>query len=153
MANPVLLCSDGSEESVSAIEQGHALLAGSAEFEVVMVVDGPDPADLHGASGHAGPVMTEEEFTAEHEAAVAETERALAAKAQRLGLDNAPRRMLQGDPGPAICAYAQQVDATAIVMGSRGRSGLKRAVLGSVSDFVVRNASCPVVVTPQSGVD
>jgi nucleotide-binding universal stress UspA family protein len=32
-------------------------------------------------------------------------------------------------------------------MGSRGRGGIKRALLGSVSDFVVRNASCPVVIT------
>jgi nucleotide-binding universal stress UspA family protein len=39
------------------------------------------------------------------------------------------------------------VDAVAIVVGSRGRGGLKRAFLGSVSDYVVRNAPCSVVVT------
>jgi nucleotide-binding universal stress UspA family protein len=31
--------------------------------------------------------------------------------------------------------------------GSRGRGGLTRALLGSVSDYIVRNAPCPVVVT------
>jgi nucleotide-binding universal stress UspA family protein len=31
-------------------------------------------------------------------------------------------------------------------MGSRGRGGIKRALLGSVSDHVVRNAPCPVVI-------
>jgi nucleotide-binding universal stress UspA family protein len=35
-------------------------------------------------------------------------------------------------------------------MGSRGRGGIKRALLGSVSDYVVRNARCPVVVTGPS---
>ena len=41
----------------------------------------------------------------------------------------------------------------AIVRGSRGRGGLRRAVLGSVSDHVVRNAPCPVVVTGGHAVD
>lgn len=39
------------------------------------------------------------------------------------------------------------VGTDAIVIGTRGRGGIKRALLGSVSDYVVRNAPCPVVVT------
>lgn len=152
MANRVLLCSDGSDASVAAIEAGSSLLGDSATFEIVMVFDGPDDADMHGASGHAGPTMTPEEFDLAERTAVADTERALAAKAARLGLVDVPRTMLRGDPGPAICRYAGEVSAAAIVVGSRGRSGLKRAVLGSVSDYVTRNAPCPVVVTPPSGV-
>ena len=84
--------------------------------------------------------------------ALEETEAALDGKAIRLGLEEVPRRMIHGDPGPAICAYAQTSSASAIVMGTRGRSGLKRAVLGSVSDYVLRNAPCPVVVTPPAGI-
>ena len=38
------------------------------------------------------------------------------------------------------------------MVGSRGRGGLKRAVLGSVSDHIVRNAPCPVLVTGERGV-
>ncbi len=152
MANRVLLCSDGSAASVAAIEAGASLLGDSADFEIVMVVDGPDEADMHGASGHAGPTMTPEEFDLAERQALEDTEQALAAKSARLGLVNAPRTMLHGNPGSAICRYADEVSASAIVLGSRGRSGLKRAVLGSVSDHVTRNAPCPVVVTPPSGV-
>jgi nucleotide-binding universal stress UspA family protein len=153
MANPVLLCSDGSDPSVSAIEAGLRLLGESAEVEIVIVVDGPAESELHGASGHAGPTMTPEEFDREERRALEQTEQALAAKADRLGLEQAPRTMLRGEPGQAICAYAEEVSAAAVVLGSRGRSGLKRAVLGSVSDYVVRNAPCPVVVTPAAALD
>jgi nucleotide-binding universal stress UspA family protein len=54
--------------------------------------------------------------------------------------------VLRGSPGPALCSLARSIDAQAIVMGSRGRGGIKRALLGSVSDHVVRNAPCPVVI-------
>lgn len=52
----------------------------------------------------------------------------------------------EGDPGEAIveAATGEQVDM--IVVGSHGRSGVGRMLLGSVSDFVVRRAPCPVLV-------
>lgn len=45
----------------------------------------------------------------------------------------------------AICEAAAQHQATLIVMGTEGRSGLARFALGSVADYLVRNAHCPVV--------
>ena len=48
---------------------------------------------------------------------------------------------------PGAGKIARDESATAIVIGSRGRGGIKKALLGSVSDYVVRNAPCPVVVT------
>ncbi len=56
-------------------------------------------------------------------------------------------RLLEGSPGPVLCRLAADVDADALVIGSRGRGGLKRALLGSVSDYVVRNAPCSVIVS------
>jgi nucleotide-binding universal stress UspA family protein len=50
-----------------------------------------------------------------------------------------------------LCELAEEIGAGAIVIGSRGRGGFKRALLGSVSDYVVRNAPCPVVVTSHPG--
>ena len=59
--------------------------------------------------------------------------------------------VLVGDTGPALCDFAAGVSASVIVIGSRGRGGFKRALLGSVSDYVVRNAPCPVLVTGNAG--
>jgi nucleotide-binding universal stress UspA family protein len=51
-----------------------------------------------------------------------------------------------GDARKEICAFAEEVDASVIVMGSRGLGALKRMVLGSVSSYVVSHATCPVVI-------
>jgi len=45
-----------------------------------------------------------------------------------------------------IISSAEELNAGLIVMGSRGRGGVRRALLGSVSDSVVRHAHCPVLV-------
>jgi nucleotide-binding universal stress UspA family protein len=51
-----------------------------------------------------------------------------------------------GDPGQRITAYAEEVGADVIVMPSHGRTGLKRLLLGSVAERVLRLAHCPVLV-------
>jgi nucleotide-binding universal stress UspA family protein len=45
-----------------------------------------------------------------------------------------------------ILQVAEEIEAGLIVMGSRGRGGVRRALMGSVSDSVVRHAHCPVMV-------
>ena len=46
----------------------------------------------------------------------------------------------------AIVEVAEELGAGLIAMGSRGQGGVRRALLGSVSDSVVRHAHCPVLV-------
>ena len=46
----------------------------------------------------------------------------------------------------AIVNLAGEIGAGLIVMGSRGLGGLRRALMGSVSDSVVRHANCPVMI-------
>jgi len=53
-----------------------------------------------------------------------------------------------GVPAHAICAYAQRIGADLIVMGTHGRTGVSRAVLGSVAEAVVRHSRCPVMTIP-----
>jgi nucleotide-binding universal stress UspA family protein len=53
--------------------------------------------------------------------------------------------LLGGDPATEILRIAQAIQADLIVMGTHGRTGLRRLLLGSVAEQVVRRASCPVV--------
>jgi nucleotide-binding universal stress UspA family protein len=53
-----------------------------------------------------------------------------------------------GDPAPAIVEYARDHDIDLIVMGTHGRTGVSRALLGSVTERVVRSAPCPVLAVP-----
>jgi universal stress protein A len=48
----------------------------------------------------------------------------------------------------AICEYAAQHGVDLIVIGTHGRTGMSRLLLGSVAEKVVRHASCPVLVVP-----
>ena len=57
----------------------------------------------------------------------------------------------EGDPGEAIIDAAQAEGADMIIVGSHGRGAVGRFLIGSVSDHVVRNASCPVLVVRSSG--
>ena len=51
-----------------------------------------------------------------------------------------------GRPDVEILALAEETGAGMVVVGSRGLGGVKRALMGSVSDSVVRHAHCPVLV-------
>ena len=55
---------------------------------------------------------------------------------------------LDGGAAEAIVEHAKKVAAELIVMGTHGRTGWRRALLGSVAEQVLRHATCPVVVVP-----
>ena len=150
MTAPVLLCADGSHHSTAALAAGAALLAPDTPLIIVTVMAEPDPTLVTG-SGMAGGVMSPEAFDQlEVEAGQDATD--IAGHVQtELGLPDAEVRVLRGDPASAICSLAEELDAAAVVIGSRGHGGIKRAVLGSVSDHVVRNAPCTVLVTGPKG--
>lgn len=54
-----------------------------------------------------------------------------------------------GDPAHVILTRAKDVDAELIVIPTHGRTGLRRFVMGSVAERVVRLAHCPVLVLRQ----
>ena len=58
------------------------------------------------------------------------------------------QRLVEGDAGDAL--VAESATAELVVVGSHGRTGLKAALLGSVSRHVVSHAACPVVVVKAS---
>jgi nucleotide-binding universal stress UspA family protein len=51
-----------------------------------------------------------------------------------------------GDPATQIIDIASERNVSVIIIGSRGLSGLKRLLTGSISDKVSKNASCPVMI-------
>jgi nucleotide-binding universal stress UspA family protein len=63
----------------------------------------------------------------------------------RIGVTTAVRF---GDPAPAIVEYARTQGIDLIVMGTHGRTGVSRALLGSVTERVMRSAPCPVLAVP-----
>lgn len=58
---------------------------------------------------------------------------------------HASRRVKEGDPAAEILGLAQDLPADLIVMGTHGRTGLERLLMGSVAEQVVRKAPCPVL--------
>ena len=146
MTGTVVLATDGSDPALHALVAGTALLATPSRVVVVTVIEADDPSLVTGA-GHAGGVMSAREFDAYSAQLEADGQSAVERAATALALGNVELLVQRGDPGSAICELADELSADAIVMGSRGRGGLRRALLGSVSDYVVRNAPCTVIIT------
>jgi nucleotide-binding universal stress UspA family protein len=54
-------------------------------------------------------------------------------------------RLEEGEPVPVILMVAKEIAADVIVLGTHGRTGLGRFLMGSVAEQVVRKAPCPVL--------
>jgi nucleotide-binding universal stress UspA family protein len=147
MAGVVLLCTDGSDVAGRAIEAGRAVLGPIDRAIVVTVIEDLDPMLVTDAGGHAGPTLSPDELASMQEKARADGEASVRAAADALAIGEVETRVLEGRPGPALCSFAEEMAADTIVLGTRGRGRIKRALLGSVADYVVRNAPCPVLVT------
>jgi nucleotide-binding universal stress UspA family protein len=59
-------------------------------------------------------------------------------------------RLGYGDPATTILKTAEEIGADLIVMGTHGRTGLARLLMGSVAEHVVRKAQCPVLTVRTS---
>jgi nucleotide-binding universal stress UspA family protein len=59
-------------------------------------------------------------------------------------------RLMIGSPATAIVEMARRENAQFIVMGTHGRTGLSRLLMGSVAEEVVRKAECPVLIVKTS---
>jgi nucleotide-binding universal stress UspA family protein len=149
----VAVATDGSDLAIRAACTGLSLLSPSDRIVVVAVADTVDPSLAEDATGHAAATMTHAQVESQHRdaisqghAAVEKTVAALRETGSSSG-SSLELSVIEGEPGPALCQFATDIDATTIVVGSRGLGRIKRALLGSVSDYVVRNAPCAVVVT------
>ena len=65
---------------------------------------------------------------------------------EELGVSAKETHLREGRAEEEIVELAEEIGAGLIVMGSKGHSRLRRALMGSVSDAVVRHAHCPVAI-------
>lgn len=71
----------------------------------------------------------------------------LVGPANRAGL-HAVAELRDGNPAAETARVAQELHADLVVMGTHGRTGIQRWVLGSVAETVLRRAACPVLTVP-----
>ena len=161
----VLLCYDGSDTARSAIEEAGAVLGGGPALVLTVweslgsaALRYPSPGTIEfgrdvraisnevvdaldtGAAEWAQATVAEGAEVAARAGFEAETRahRALGRLAERS----------EGAVWQAVLRVADKEDSAVVVLGSRGRSGLKAALLGSVSYGVVHNAQRPVLIVP-----
>ena len=143
---PILIAYDGSEDARHAIAEAGALLGGS--HATVVYVRRPIESVAAHLEGH--PVLEDVDAIEEADRDVAERLAAEGAQLARdAGLAAEPRVATAIDAvADTIIAAADETAAAVIVLGSRGRRGLKSLLIGSVSHHVVHHARRPVLILP-----
>lgn len=144
-ASPVILCYDGSDDAVVAIERAAELFG--PRSAVVLVAWPRAQAQLTYALPGMVYAQDLEALDAAAAKAAAELAEQGAELAREAGFDAEPLPARASGPlWQTILDAADERDAAAIVMGSRGLSGIKSLVLGSVSGAVVHHATRPTLV-------
>ena len=139
----ILLATDGSDEGKLAT-QAAAELSRDTGSEVHVVYVLPTPAQLIGH--HLYPDEVRESLIG---GAERDAETFLKEQAERInsgGGKVAETHLRSGDPDKEILRAAESLGVGLIVVGSRGLGAVSRALMGSVSDSVVKHAHCPVLV-------
>lgn len=123
-----------------------AALSGSADvvYAVVGAVD-PVPADISAAPAPFGFPTGTVDYVALERSRVENVDRALQGYANAIGKPDADIVAKQGQATDTILAVAKELQADLIVIGSHGRSGLRR-ILGSTASALVHLAPCDVLV-------
>ena len=144
----ILLATDGSEEAELAALRA-VDLADATDSELHVVHVGVVPIFLKSYPGTLG---YERRLYEDIEEVSRELLRKQTWRAKVAGGTVAGAHLRMGQVDLEIVALAEELQADLIVMGSRGLGGVRRALMGSVSDSVVRHAHCPVlVVRPEKG--
>lgn len=144
----ILLATDGSEESRLAAEAA-AELSRETGSDVHVVYVLPSLAELKGHHVYSGEVMRSILEQAEEEAQSFLEEQAEHVRAS--GGKVAETHLKAGQPDKEIVRLSEDLDVGTIVIGSRGLDAIRRAVMGSVSESVIRHAHCPVFVVRGNG--
>jgi len=141
---PILICYDGSDEAGRAIKTAASLL-GPRRAVVLDVAPFLTVAESFATVSSAVPGTGFEDL---NEADALDRARAGVELAEEAGFSAKPRAWEASSTWEGILEVADQVDAELIVIGSRGLSGLREALEGSVSHEVAVHAGRPVLIVP-----
>lgn len=144
MEQTLLVPVDGSRTSRHALDVAISLARTlNARMVLVFVIDAGRAARLT----FGEPALIDGAYDALRD----EGEHVLAEASARVAplVPGTSKLLAYGNPADEIERMAEQVDATMIVMGSHGRSGLQHVLMGSVAEGVIRSAKVPVVVVPR----
>ncbi|WP_129115449.1 universal stress protein [Halegenticoccus tardaugens] len=142
MSDRTLVPMDASEPSREALEYA---LATHPESEIT-VIHVLDPSEVHGYGAMEGTTLSNfDEIRREQEAKAEE----VFATARELATERGVKVTTAsetGSPARAIVGYAENNDVDRVVIGSHGRSGASRILLGSVAEKVARRSPVPVTI-------
>ncbi len=136
MYDRILIPTDGSKASSGALEHAitHAL-----EYDATLYALNVVDASIFAADIETGALIET------HKAAGERAVSAVADRAAEAGLESVVTEVIIGRPHREILAYSEEQNIDLIVMGTHGRTGLGRYLLGSVTEKVVRLSEVPVL--------
>lgn len=129
---------DFSDESFQAVETALDLVEDGGHLYVINVLPSLEPAE-------PGVIWN----TVDNESRARHAEQALKERLSDAKYQDVNLEFRFGDPGHEIADYAAELGADLVVLPSHGRTGLKRLMIGSVAERVVRLCHCPVLVLRQ----
>ncbi|MDC0936223.1 universal stress protein [Pirellulales bacterium] len=136
--NSILFPTDFSESSDAALGYASALAAENGATLYIVHVADDSPAYFAGYAGFS--------FVPDVPATLEREMRSMLddVKPSRAGV-NLQRRYLRGAAVSEIVAFADREKVDLIVMGTHGRTGISRVLMGSIAEGVLRKATCPVL--------
>lgn len=148
MFGRLLIPTDGSEVARPAVEMALDLAdVRGATLHVLFIVDQPTSVSGTG-EGFSGLDNLLDALEAEGHQTTEEIE----TEAEERGIETGAA-VRRGTPHDGILEYATDHDTELIVMGTHGRTGVKRALLGSVTEDVVRHSETPVLTVHREPAD
>ena len=137
----VLVPTDGSDCATGAVD--HALAIASACDATLHALNVVDDAAVMGSPGGGVPSGYLENLESLGE----EATKSLAATAEADGID-VRTAVEHGRPAQGVEAYGEAHEIDLVVMGTHGRTGVERFLLGSTTEAVIRNGTFPVLAVP-----
>ena len=136
----VLIAVDGSEHSISAAEHGVNLSSQlGASIAVVFVID-TSKVNNEGKSGRLPQVQIAK--------LKAEADKIIDGIAKQINAKKFERFLPEGKASKGIVSIASDWGADLIIMGTRGKTGIKRLILGSTAENTIRLSNTPVLIVP-----